>query len=413
MSNKVFFKTFGCRTNIYDTQVMIASLKDYELSLDENSADFIVINSCSVTNGADKAVKEYISKVKKLNKKIIFTGCGLEGLGKNSYENGVVYGAFGHSKKQDIANLLNKKERFYFSDDLNHVDDVIIDRVIGKSRGFIKIEEGCDFKCSYCIIPQVRGKSRSHKKEQILEQIRRLADSGISEVVLSGTNLGSYGKDTNDTLPKLLIDISKISGIKRIRLGSLEPSQIKEDFLELLDSSFLEKHLHIALQHTSNDMLKVMNRINRFENDYILFDKIAKKGFAIGTDFIVGHPFEKDEVFNEAFSNLKILPLTHIHSFIYSPRSNTPSSKMKIDVPKVLAKERLKLIRDLIESKNLDFRKNKGELEVLVENKKRDYFYGLDQFFNKICIKSDKNLSLKWVRINDYKVNKDMNYAEI
>lgn len=410
---KVFFKTFGCRTNIFDTQIMIASLESCEIARSENDADVIVINSCTVTNGADKDVKDYISRIKKLNKKILFTGCALDSVGKEMFAKGSVFGAFGHSKKEEISALLQNNTRFYFDNDLSHLDSTIINKFVGKSRAFIKIQEGCNFKCSYCVIPQVRGKSRSYEKNKIILQIKKLADSGISEVVLSGTNLGSYGKDTNDTLPKLLIDISKISGIKRIRLGSLEPSQIKDDFLEILDSSFLEKHLHIAVQYTDNEMLKIMNRINRFEKDLILFEKIAKKGFALGSDFIVGHPFESEEIFNNAFENLKILPLTHIHAFIYSPRANTKSAKMPLNVPKDKAKERLHLIRALIDDKNRRFRESKRQLDVLVENKKDGFFYGLDQFFNRIQIKSSSDLSLQWLQINDYKIQEGMNYAEI
>lgn len=410
---KVFFKTFGCRTNIFDTQIMIASLESCEIARSENDADVIVINSCTVTNGADKDVKDYISRIKKLDKKILFTGCALDSVGKEMFAKGSVFGAFGHSKKEEISALLQNNTRFYFDNDLSHLDSTIIDKFVGKSRAFIKIQEGCNFKCSYCVIPQVRGKSRSYEKNKIILQIKKLADSGISEVVLSGTNLGSYGKDTNDTLPKLLIDISKISGIKRIRLGSLEPSQIKDDFLEILDSSFLEKHLHIAVQYTDNEMLKIMNRINRFEKDLILFEKIAKKGFALGSDFIVGHPFESEEIFNNAFENLKILPLTHIHTFIYSPRTNTKSAKMPLNVPKDKAKERLHLIRALIDDKNRRFRESKRQLDVLVENKKDGFFYGLDQFFNRIQIKSSSDLSLQWLQINDYKIQEGMNYAEI
>lgn len=410
---KVFFKTFGCRTNIFDTQIMIASLESCEIARSENDADVIVINSCTVTNGADKDVKDYISRIKKLDKKILFTGCALDSVGKEMFAKGSVFGAFGHSKKEEISTLLQNKTRFYFDNDLSHLDSTIIDKFVGKSRAFIKIQEGCNFKCSYCVIPQVRGKSRSYEKNKIILQIKKLADSGISEVVLSGTNLGSYGKDTNDTLPKLLIDISKISGIKRIRLGSLEPSQIKDDFLEILDSSFLEKHLHIAVQYTDNEMLKIMNRINRFEKDLILFEKIAKKGFALGSDFIVGHPFESEEIFNNAFENLKILPLTHIHAFIYSLRTNTKSAKMPLNVPKDKAKERLHLIRALIDDKNRRFRESKRQLDVLVENKKDGFFYGLDQFFNRIQIKSSSDLSLQWLQINDYKIQEGVNYAEI
>lgn len=410
---KVFFKTFGCRTNIFDTQVMIENLQSHFLVTNEDEADIIVINSCTVTNGADRDVRDYISKVQKLNKKIFFTGCALDSVGKVAFDNKKIFGAFGHSSKENIESLLKIQNRFFIENDLSHKDSTIVSDFTNKIRGFIKVQEGCNFKCSYCIIPQVRGKSRSYDRNKILSQVQKLVDNGVSEVVLSGTNLGSYGKDNKDTLAQLIIAISKISGIKRIRLGSLEPSQIKDDFLEILDSGFLERHLHIAIQHTNDVMLKAMNRINRFDKDLKLFEDIAKRGFAIGSDFIVGFPGESEEIFDDTIKKIKMLPLTHIHAFIYSPRNNTMAAGFKIDVSKGKAKERLHRIKDIVSSKNKVFRENKTPLDVLVENKKGDFYYGLDQFYNRIRIKSDKSLYSKWIVIDDYKVEQDMNYAEI
>ena len=410
---KVFFKTFGCRTNIFDTQVMIENLQSYFIVNNEDEADIIVINSCTVTNGADRDVRDYISKVQKLNKKIFFTGCALDSVGKVAFDNKKIFGAFGHSSKENIESLLKIQNRFFIENDLSHKDSTIVSDFTNKIRGFIKVQEGCNFKCSYCIIPQVRGKSRSYDRDKILSQVQKLVDNGVSEVVLSGTNLGSYGKDNKDTLAQLIIAISKISGIKRIRLGSLEPSQIKDDFLEILDSGFLERHLHIAIQHTNDMMLRAMNRINRFDKDLKLFEDIAKRGFAIGSDFIVGFPGESEEIFDDTIKKIKMLPLTHIHTFIYSPRNNTMAAGFKIDVSKGKAKERLHRIKDIVSSKNKVFRENKTPLDVLVENKKGDFYYGLDQFYNRIRIKSDKSLYSKWIVIDDYKVEQDMNYAEI
>ena len=410
---KVFFKTFGCRTNIFDTQVMIENLQTFLPVNSEMEADIIVINSCTVTNGADKDVKDYISKVQKLNKKIFFTGCALNSVGKLAFDNKKIFGAFGHSNKENIEDLLKKQKRFFLENDLSHKDSTIVSDFANKIRGFIKVQEGCNFKCSYCIIPQVRGKSRSYDRIKILSQVQKLADNGVSEIVLSGTNLGSYGKDSKDTLAQLIIAISKISGIKRIRLGSLEPSQIKDDFLEILDSSFLEKHLHIALQHTNDTILKAMNRINRFDRDLRLFESIAKKGFALGSDFIVGFPGESEVIFEDMIKKIQILPLTHIHAFIYSMRNNTNAAKLTIDVPKSVAKERLHKLKNIISSKNRIFRENKIALNVLVESKKDDFFYGLDQFYNKIKLKSKKSLYSKWIVVDDYKIEQDMNYAEI
>lgn len=413
---KVFFKTFGCRSNIFDTQLMISMLKSHTLSSEEE-ADIIVINSCTVTNNADKTLKEYISKIKKQNKKIFFTGCALESVGKDFYEKNIIFGAFGHSKKAEIDTFLNANKPFFHKNDLSAIDNIAINKMSGKTRSFIKVQEGCNFKCSYCIIPQVRGKGRSLNRNLILNQIANLANNGISEVVLSGTNLGSYGKDTNDLLSKLILDIAKIDGIERIRLGSLEPSQIKDDFLEILDLAKIERHLHIAIQHTHNAILKAMNRINRFEKDLALFEILAKKGFALGSDFIVAFPNESDEIFEVAFNNLKTMPLTHIHCFIYSPRNGTKSALMPNIIPKIIAKERLSRVKSLIDSNNFAFRQtlkqNNVALNILVESKKGEFFYGFDEFFNKIAIKSNKNLAKTWLKTSDFIVKKDINYAEI
>ncbi len=421
--SKIFFKTFGCRTNIYDTQVMISQLLEssqkFEVSENESEADIIVINSCTVTNNADKTLREYISRLNRLNKKIFFTGCALENVGKSAYQKGKIFGAFGHSKKAEVANLLNAQSPFFAPNDLSAVDNVALTTLTGRTRAFIKVQEGCDFKCSYCIIPQVRGKARSLNRELILSQIRTLCAQGISEFVISGTNLGSYGKDSRDTLPNLISEIAKIKGVKRIRLGSLEPSQIKGDFLAMLDSleNIIEKHLHIAIQHTDDSMLKLMNRANRFEKDLALFESLAKKGFAIGTDFIVAHPNESEKTFESALERLKSMPLTHIHCFIFSPRNGTKSATMPNTTPKIVAKERLAQVKNLIDSKNFAFRQKianqKTPLNILVESKKGAFCYGFDQYFNKMAIKTDKNLSKLWVKIGGFTAKKDINYAEI
>ena len=425
--SKIFFKTFGCRTNIYDTQVMISQLlnaessQKFEISDNENEADIIIINSCTVTNNADKSLKEYISRINKLNKKIFFTGCALEGVGKNAFQKGKIFGAFGHSKKAEVANLLNAKSPFFAPNDLSAVDNVALTTLTGRTRAFIKVQEGCDFKCSYCIIPQVRGKARSLARDLILAQVRTLSMQGISEFVLSGTNLGSYGKDSRDSLPKLISDMAEIKGVRRIRLGSLEPSQIKGDFLAMLDSphiaEVLEKHLHIAIQHTDDAMLKLMNRANRFEKDLKLFESLANKGFAIGTDFIVAHPNEDDKIFESALKKLEAMPLTHIHCFIFSPRKNTKSATMPNTTPKIIAKERLSRVKNAIALKNFAFRQKiankKLPLNILVESQKGAFCYGFDQYFNKVAIISAQNLCKKWVTINHFNAKKDINYAEI
>ncbi len=416
MKKKVYFKTFGCRTNLYDSQVMMSSLKEYDITENEDEADVIVINSCTVTNGADTHVRSYISQVEKHNgdAKLFLTGCGAHTKGESLLKENRIHGVFGQSEKQKIDSLLKKEQPFYEPGDLNHVDDMVVDEFIGKSRAFIKIQEGCNFRCSYCIIPYVRGDARSMDESRILEQITRLASNGFGEFILTGTNVGSYGQDRRTSLAKLMKRMSQIRGVRRIRLGSVEPIQIGDEFKEILDEPWMEKHMHIALQHTSPKMLKLMNRRNVYKHDRELFEFLADKGYAIGTDFITGHPGESEELWREAMLNAAELPLTHIHAFTYSKRDGTPSAVMKPEVNGKVAKARLHELQDLIYAKNLAFREAyNGSLDVLIESYKEGLYHGLDQHFNKIVVESKEDLVGNWLNIENYEVKKDFNYARV
>jgi MiaB-like tRNA modifying enzyme len=415
LKQKVFFKTFGCRTNVVDSQIMMSKLEDFDITLNENDADVVVINSCTVTNSADSTARGYINSLKKLQKdpRVIFTGCGVWTKGEGLFKENKIDALFGASEKQNINTLLKDDTRFFEAGDLNHVDDTIIDEMVGKSRAFIKIQEGCDFRCSYCIIPYVRGDSRSYDEAKILEQITLLASNGFGEFILTGTNLGSYGKgiEGKDGLAILLKKISQIRGVRRIRLGSVEPIQITDEFKELLDEPWMAKHLHIALQHTTKEMLNIMNRRNKLKSDLELFEYIADKGYALGTDFIVGHPGESDEIWQKAMDNVRKFPLTHLHGFTYSKRDGTPSATMKEQVTGDIAKKRLQELNTIIGEKNYNFRQKKPSLEVLIEQEKDGKYIGYDQFFNQVEVVSDTDLVGDWIYLDKYEVEKKVNRA--
>ena len=411
---KVYVKTFGCRTNVFDSQVMMSNLEDFDITENESEADIIIVNSCTVTNGADAGVRGYINGVEKAGKaQVYLTGCGAHTKGESLFDKNKVFGVFGQSEKTKINGLLKEKERFYELGDLDFVDDTIVEEFVGKSRAFIKIQEGCDFRCSYCIIPYVRGDSRSMDEAKILEQVSTLAINGFGEFILTGTNVGSYGHREDRSLASLLQKMSQIRGVRRIRLGSLEPIQISGAFEELLDEPWLEKHLHIALQHTSPTMLKHMNRRNKFESDIALFQRLREKNFALGTDFIVGHPGETEALWQEAMENLKRLPLTHVHAFSYSKRDGTPSATMRGEVNGAIAKKRLKELTSLVDANNMAFRKAMSEtpLQVLIESEKEGQFHGLDQFFNKIIIDAEQDLVGNWLEVSSYEVLEGHNYV--
>lgn len=411
---KVFFKTFGCRTNIFDTQVMISNLKDFDVTQDESEANIVVINSCTVTNSADTTARSYINGLKKLsnNPKVVFTGCGTRTKGEKLFSENKIDALFGASLKENINELLKKDDRFFEEGDLKSLDKTIVEEFVGKSRAFIKIQEGCDFRCSYCIIPFVRGDARSYEESVILNQVETLAQNGFSEFILTGTNVGSYGKKMHTSLAKLLKKMALIKGVKRIRMGSIEPIQIDDEFKELINEPFMAKHLHIALQHTSKEMLKIMNRRNKVLSDLELFEFLSQNGYALGTDFIVGHPGETQEIWSEAMKNLHNFPLTHVHAFTYSKRDGTPSASMKDMIKGDIAKDRYIELVEIIKKKNYEFRKNsKSKLEVLVEQEKNGKYLGFDQFFNQVEISSSEDLVGDWLYLDDYLVKDNKNEA--
>lgn len=409
---KIYFKTFGCRTNIYDTQLIKSNLKSGEITHDEQGADVVVINSCTVTNGADADVRNYVNKMNRLGKKILLTGCGAVSRGEELYKNGAVFGVFGMSQKEKIDEFLGSESKFYDIGDLSSVEKNLVSDYEDHTKAFIKIQEGCDFNCSYCIIPSVRGRSRSSSEDAILKEAESLAANGFSEIVLTGTNIGSYGKASGTSLGALLQKLGAIRGIRRIRLGSIEPSQIDASFREILSEPWLERHLHIALQHTSQKMLSIMRRRNSALKDLELFCELAECGFALGTDFIVAHPGESEEIWLEAVENFKKFPLTHLHAFIFSPRQGTASASLKGRIDGKTAKARLKMLQNITALNNYKFRlSHKVPLNVLIERKNGEFYEGYDQFYDKIWIKSDEDLSKKWMEIRDYEVKFDGNFA--
>lgn len=412
---KVFVKTFGCRTNIYDSELIKKELTSAVLTHDEKDADIIIVNSCTVTNGADSDVRNYINRANRLGKKVLLTGCGVVSRGKELFEKGSVFGVFGMSEKEKVGEFVNSQKKFFELGNLKFSDKNLVTSYENHTKAFIKIQEGCNFNCAYCIIPSVRGKSRSIDENLIINEAKELVVNGFSEIVLTGTNIGSYGKDKNSTLGKLIANLGKIQGIKRIRLGSVEPSQIDSSFREILRESWFEKHLHIALQHTSQKMLSIMRRRNKALKDLELFCELADLGFALGTDFIVAHPGESEEIWSEAVENFKKFPITHIHAFIFSPRDNTHSATLPHDINGETAKKRLKMLQNIVLLNNLEFRKKHYNkfLDVLIERKNGEFYEGFDQFYNKILVKSNQNLAKKWVEIKKYEITTNANLAEI
>lgn len=444
MKELVYFKTFGCKSNLYDTQVMISSLKDFDIANKEEDASIVVVNSCTVTNAADASVRSYVRGLQREGKRVVLTGCGVKNNARDLLEKRLIQGAFPHAKKEainafllDDSSWLDKADSLdsLLQDDASHIDSTLIDSYTSKSRAFIKVQEGCDFSCSYCIIPSVRGGARSFPLGQVLEQVGLLASRGSEnsaklEFVLTGTNVGSYGADIGSSISELLSSMFKIEGVERVRIGSLESSQIDGGLLALLNHKKLEKHLHIALQNASDTMLDLMNRQNSVASDRALFDTIAKAGYAIGVDYIVGHPGESKEVFKEALANFKKLHITHIHPFIYSVRKGTRSEMLAKKLGMVNGKEakaRLHTLKDIVQENNLAFRKKQADLgtrlHVLVERSMPNSLddplgiggfvsSGFDEYYNLCKIYSKVPLA-GMVEVASFRAKRGYNEAEI
>lgn len=411
---KIFFKTFGCRTNIYDTELLRAYFSSAEIASSEEEADFVVVNSCTVTNGADSDVRNYLRRIARKEKRAILAGCGAVSKGDELFKERLVWGVLGGENKDKLRGFLQENRPFFALGGLKFSEKKTAVNFDSHTKAFLKIQEGCNFNCSYCIIPQVRGESRSVELAALVKQSEELVANGFSEIVLTGTNIGSF----KPSLGMLLQELGKIRGLRRVRLGSVEPSQIDEAFLEVCKEDFVEKHLHIALQHTSEEMLRLMRRRNRTKEDLKLFLKLAQEGFGLGTDYIVAHPGENEQIWQEAVANLQNFPLTHIHAFIFSPRSNTHSQELLNKFGAVngtIGKQRLNQICELVKAKNLNFRQtqaqNNAALSVLVEKKDGEFYNGFDEFYNKCFVKSEENLSKKWVKVTNFEAKEDGNYA--
>lgn len=411
---KIFFKTFGCRTNIYDTELLRAYFSSAEIASSEEEADFVVVNSCTVTNGADSDVRNYLRRIVRKEKRAILAGCGAVSKGDELFKERLVWGVLGGENKDKLRGFLQENRPFFALGGLKFSEKKTAVNFDSHTKAFLKIQEGCNFNCSYCIIPQVRGESRSVELAALVKQSEELVANGFSEIVLTGTNIGSF----KPSLGVLLQELGKIRGLRRVRLGSVEPSQIDEAFLEVCKEDFVEKHLHIALQHTSEEMLRLMRRRNRTKEDLKLFLKLAQEGFGLGTDYIVAHPGENEQIWQEAVANLQNFPLTHIHAFIFSPRSNTHSQELLNKFGAVngtIGKQRLNQICELVKAKNLNFRQTQAQnntaLSVLVEKKDGEFYSGFDEFYNKCFVKSEENLSKKWVKVTNFEAKEDGNYA--
>ena len=341
---RVSFYTLGCKLNQFESAVMAARLSraGFEIVDWGSSADVFVINTCTVTGKTDYRSRQAIRKAQRLNPEamIVATGCYAEVSSGVLQSMPGVHLVVGNAEKERIAELILSCDRPSSArifvggrgSRAKSTDGVMIDRFFGYSRAFVKIQEGCDAQCAYCIIPQARGPNKSAEPGWVVSQVRRLVESGYEEVVLCGTHLGTYGQDLSPrmTLGDLLCRILDETGVGRIRLSSIEPGEFDEGLMELLVSSKrICRHLHIPLQSGSDDVLRAMGR-SYSAGDYarvVRWFKERSWQFCIGADVIVGFPTETEAQFEETVRFVEEIGLSYLHVFSYSPRPGTPAAR--------------------------------------------------------------------------------------
>ncbi len=425
-NNKIVsFITLGCKVNQYETNAMAQKFKEkgYKVIEGEAKADIYVINTCTVTNMSDRKSRQMLRRMKDINKNAIIVACGCYvQVSKEEVEQmEEIDFVLGNNEKKNIVEYVekyieeNKKEE--------NMEDVMQQREFvdfgdvtytEKTRAVIKVQDGCDRFCSYCIIPYARGRVRSRKPQSVISEIEKIAKQGIQEVVVTGIHVALYGKDFNNDykLIDLLEEINKIEGIKRIRLGSIEPLLITEEFVERLKK--LEKichHFHLSLQSGCDETLKRMNRRYTIEEFKEIVNRLRKnyEDVILTTDIIVGFPGETEEEFNKTYEFLKDIKFYKMHVFKYSPRKGTKAANMPKQIDgkqKEIRSKKLIELSDFNEKTYNEAYINK-EVEVLFEEEKEGMYKGHTENYILVYYKSEENLENKMKKVICKEVEKN------
>ncbi|WP_336687721.1 tRNA (N(6)-L-threonylcarbamoyladenosine(37)-C(2))-methylthiotransferase MtaB [Chryseobacterium bernardetii] len=387
------YHTLGCKLNFAETSTIARQLTDagYEKVGFDEKANVYVINTCSVTENADRECKLHVKRAMKANPDglVVIVGCYAQLKPEEISQIEGVDLVLGAKEKFNILSYLDDLEKsenegIVHSCEIEETDFFIGSYSIGdRTRAFLKVQDGCDYKCTYCTIPLARGISRSDTIENVLKNASEIAAKDIKEIVLTGVNIGDYGKGEfgnkrhEHTFLDLISELDKVEGIERIRISSIEPNLLKDESIELVSKSrSFVPHFHIPLQSGSDDLLKKMKRryLSKLYNDRVNKIREVMPDAAIGVDVIVGFPGETEEKFLETYNFLNELPITYLHVFTYSERENTEAAEMEGVVPIAERKKRNKMLRILSEKKKMAFYQTQlgKTLPVLWEHENKD-----------------------------------------
>lgn len=418
---KVAIYTLGCKVNTYESEYIMDQLisKGYELVPFNEHADVYIINTCTVTNVSDSKSMKSIRQAINRNREaiIVVMGCLSQYRFTELKENKNIDILIGNKDKSKIVDYLEAyiktKEKQYKIYNLTkeQFESMEITNFHNRTRAFVKIQDGCNNYCSYCIIPYVRGSIRSKPKEAVLREITNLVENGYQEIVLTGIHTGSYGQDLkNYSFEELLADIIKIPNLKRLRISSIEITELTPNILTLLaKSDIIVDHLHIPLQAGCNKILKLMNR--KYDTEYFLkkINQIRniRPNISITTDVIVGFPGETEAGFMETYNFIKQVNFAKLHVFPYSKRDNTKAAEMPNQIKEVIKKERVQKLLKLSKELELNYM-NKfigKDLEVLFETNKKDYSIGHTSNYLLVKLDNTKFKSGDLVTVKLDKIN--------
>ena len=402
----------GCKVNTYEMEYILSKFLEKGYEITDDKADIYVINTCSVTNMSDAKSRKIINRTIRENSNsiIVVMGCMIEA--HKDYENDGVSIIIGNKDKSKVVELVeeyqknHEKKKILYQDFDKEFEDMFIKNMPGRTRAFVKIQDGCENFCSYCIIPYTRGRCRSKDSNTIIKEISELINNGYKEIVLTGIHTGHYGEDKDISFPELLNKVAKLSNLDRIRISSIEITELNDDFLKVLkENKNIVSHLHIPLQAGSDKILKLMNRkydLKYFKDKIETIRKI-RPDISITTDVIVGFPGESEDEFKETINTCKEIGFSKIHVFPYSVRGGTKAETMPNQVPENIKKERVsKLLEvsNILEHNYLDKFIGK-EVVVLIENSNDDKSVGHTDNYLKVFINSrEDHNSLVKVLIN-------------
>ena len=409
---KVAFHTLGCKVNQYETEAMeeLFEKANYSIVRDEEFAHIYVINTCTVTNLSDRKSRQFIRRVRRINKDatIAVVGCysqispeeiskieGVDVILGTSQRNRIVELCEEAEKKNRQINIVESARSY------QEFEEISVEDIKSKTRAYIKIQDGCNQYCSYCIIPFARGPIRSRRLEDTMTEIEKLADSGFKEIVLTGIHVASYGKDLGDiNLDQAIKKISTIAGIERIRLSSVEPNIVDDEFMTtIVETGKACDHFHLSLQSGSDKILRRMNRkytCNSFKEKVELIRKYMPDA-GITTDIIVGFPGETDKDFEETLDFVKDIGFSRIHVFKYSPREGTAAARFKEQVNGKVKNERSRILIHLADQLSREFNSRfiNSHMEVLYEVEDENnpgVFEGYTSNYIRVKTKSDEDL---------------------